>query len=119
MFMVLMYSDPERTKTMTAAEREDVFRRHDALHTDEASAMRNGAGLAYPEDSTTIRLHDGQPVASKGPFMAGTEQLTAYYIVECDSAERAEAIARRVLDFHVTAVEVREIHDSFGMDRMP
>ena len=34
----------------------------------------------------------------------------------CRTPERARAIAERVLDFHVVAVEVRPVHDSFGMD---
>jgi hypothetical protein len=36
-------------------------------------------------------------------------------VIDYASPERARAIAARVLDFHVTAVEVRTIHDSFGM----
>jgi hypothetical protein len=50
-----------------------------------------------------------------GPFIEAAEQLTAYYAIGCASPERARAIAGRVPDFHVTAVEVRPIHDSFGM----
>ncbi|MEU6069775.1 YciI family protein [Streptomyces sp. NPDC047082] len=50
-----------------------------------------------------------------GPFREASEQLTAYYVIDCASAERARAIAERVLDFHVVAVEVRPIHDAFGM----
>ena len=38
---------------------------------------------------------------------AATEAMSA--------SDRARAIAGRVLDFHVTAVEIRPIHDSFGM----
>jgi hypothetical protein len=115
-YMVLMYSDPAATKAMSALDREAVRRRHEALHADESAAMLNGAGLAYPEHATTIRLDDDRPVASYGPFVSAREQLTAYYVIECESAARARSIAERVLDFHVTAVEVREVHDSFGMD---
>jgi hypothetical protein len=41
------------------------------------------------------------------------EQLTAYYVLECSSRERANDLAARLLDFHVTAVEVRQVHDWF------
>ncbi len=116
-YMVLMYSDPAETKAMSAADREAVRHRHEALHADEAGAMLNGAGLAYPEQTTTIRLSGDRPVATQGPFLEANEQLTAYYVIDCENAERAAAIAERVLDFHVTAVEVREIHDWFGMKR--
>jgi len=39
----------------------------------------------------------------------------ACYVIDCASPDRARAIAGRVLDFHVTAIEVRPIHDSFGI----
>lgn len=117
-FMVLMYSDPARTKAMSASDRDLVARTHEALHADLAGSgeMLNGAGLAYPEDTTTLRWRAGVLTDGQGPFVEATEQLTAYYVLECESLERARAIAERVLDFHVTAVEVRRIHDSFGME---
>lgn len=118
-FLVLMYADPAATAAMTEAERADVFARHEALHRDlaETGEMLNGAGLGYPADTATLRWHAGGPTTvADSPLAATTEHVTAYYVVECASRERAVEIARRVLDFHVVAVEVRAIHDWFGMD---
>ncbi|MDC2954361.1 YciI family protein [Streptomyces gilvifuscus] len=116
-YLVLMYADPAATEAMTADERAEVFRRHEALHRDleGAGEMLNGAGLAYPRDTTTIRWHEDGPTTTQGPLTDGREQLTAYYVIDCASPERAREIAERVLDFHVVAVEVRPVHDSFGM----
>ncbi|MEV6209349.1 YciI family protein [Kitasatospora sp. NPDC051914] len=116
-YMVLMYADRAATAAMSAAERADVFRRHEELHRDLAGTgeLLNGAGLAYPEDTTALRREGGDAVASDGPLAGATEQLTAYYVLECATAERAREIAERVVDFHVVAVEVRPVHDSFGM----
>jgi hypothetical protein len=116
-YMVLMYADPAATEAMTPEQRADVFRRHEALHRDlEGSGeLLNGAGLAYPRDTTVLRGQDGGSTASTGPLAEAEVHLTAYCIVDCESAERAGAIAERVLDFHVVAVEVRPVHDSFGM----
>lgn len=113
-FMVLMYADPNATAAMTADQRKEVAARHEALHRDFGGTgeLLNGAGLAYPKDTTTLRW-EGE--ATAGPLAEGAEHLTAYYVVECDTPERAKEIAGRVLDFHVTAVEVRAIHDWFGM----
>ncbi|MEV7176471.1 YciI family protein [Kitasatospora sp. NPDC093679] len=123
--MVLMYADPAATAAMTAEQRAEVFARHEALHRDLADSgeLLNGAGLAYPADTTTLRPArgdggvggDGGAVASDGPLTAAAEQLTAYYVLDCASPERAREIAGRVVDFHVVAVEVRPVHDSFGM----
>ncbi|MGQ4417927.1 YciI family protein [Streptomyces sp. SAS_269] len=119
--MVLMYADPAATEAMTAEERAEVFRRHEALHQDLAGTgeMLNGAGPAYPRDTVTLRRHAAGTSAVEGPLADATEQLTAYYVVDCASPERARAIAERVLDFHVVAVEVRPVHDSFGMAEAP
>lgn len=117
-FMVLMYADPATTAAMTPEQRADVFARHEALHADLAGTgeMLNGAGLAFPADTTTMRWsRDTPPAVAEGPLAAAVEHVTAYYVLECESAERAREIAARVLDFHVVAVEVRPIHDWFGM----
>lgn len=124
-FMVLMYADPAATAAMTADQRADVFARHEALHRDLADTgeLLNGAGLAFPADTTTLRWRaDAEPSVDGGAFGdggggggGGGEQVTAYYVLECESAERAREIAARVVDFHVVAVEVRPIHDWFGM----
>jgi hypothetical protein len=57
-YMVLMYADPAAAEAMSAADRAEVFRRHEALHQDLAGSgeMLNGAGLAYPKDTTTMRI---------------------------------------------------------------
>lgn len=82
--------------------------------------MLNGAGLAYPEQTRTLRYRPGdEPAESTGPLVAGPEQLTAYYVLECEDAERAREIGALLLDFHVTAVEVRAVHDWFGMGDPP
>jgi len=116
--MVLMYADPAATAAMTAEERADVFTRHQALHKDlgETGELLNGAGLVFPKDTTTLRWRrDEAPLVGEGPFHEADEHLTAYYVLECESPERAREIASRVLDFHVVAVEVRAVHDFFGM----
>ncbi|MFF4416649.1 YciI family protein [Streptosporangium sp. NPDC001559] len=120
-YMVLMYADPTATEAMTAEERAEVALRHEALHRDleGTGEMLNGAGLAYPRDTTTIRWSREGDDTTDGPFTAGTEQLTAYYVIDCASPERAREIAGRVLDFHVVAVEIRPVHDSFGMRNRP
>ncbi|MFJ9821554.1 YciI family protein [Streptomyces sp. NPDC101151] len=120
-YMVLMYADPAATEAMTAEQRAEVFRRHEALHQDLADTgeMLNGAGLAFPRDTATLRWAGEGSVAADGPLTDATEQLTAYYVIECASPERARAVAEQVLDFHVVAVEVRPIHDWFGMGDTP
>ena len=116
-YMVLMYSDPAATEAMSVSDLASIARKHEALRHDLAGSgeLLNGAGLADPKDTTAIRWREDAPTTTDGPFLEAAEQLTAYYVIDCASPDRACAIAERVLDFHVTAVELRPIHDSFGM----
>jgi hypothetical protein len=96
-----------------SAEELRIGRKHESLRTEWTTAGRllNAAGMDHPADTVTISA-DG---VARGPLSGGREQLTAWYVLECETAEQAATEAARVLDFHVTAVEVRHIHDSFGM----
>jgi hypothetical protein len=113
-YALLMYADPAHTKAMTAADRDVVARKHAALRAEltNSGELLDGAGLAYPADTTTLRLDDRAVTTSQGPLMTSTIQLTAFYLVRCPDADRAHAIAAHILDFHVTAVEIRPVHDS-------
>lgn len=115
--MILMYSNPGETRAMATSDRDVIARKHREL-VPEMTASRellNGAGLAYPEDARAMELEGETAVTRAGPFVPGDRHMTAYYVIECEGPDRASALGERVLDFHVTAVEVREVHDWVGM----
>lgn len=53
-------------------------------------------GLAAPIHARRIRQQNGVPVVTDGPYAETTEVLAGYWIVECDSFDRATAIAARL-----------------------
>ena len=116
-YMVLMYSDPAATEAMSASDRAEVAHRHEVLHQDLAGSgeMLTGAGLAYPRDTMPSGGVWMDLPRRRGRSPGRPGQLTACYMIDRAGPDRARAIAERILDFHVTAVEVRPIHDSFGM----
>jgi hypothetical protein len=113
-YMVLMYSVPAETKAMSREDLDVVLRKHEALRASLTASgeLRGGAGLAFPEDTRNLRLIDGIAVTDDGPLVDATVHLTAYYVVDVADRDRVLAIAEGLLDSHVTAVEVRYIHDS-------
>jgi hypothetical protein len=111
-YAVLMYTDPAHTKAMTPEALQAVMRKHEALGEDAKDEIVGGCGLAAPDQTTLLRLSQEGVEASSGPFASGREQLSAYYEIETKTEERALEIAGRILDDHVTAVELRAIHDS-------
>ena len=71
-------------------------------------------GLTAP-----IQLREGAPVVTDGPYAEAEEVLAGYWIVECDSADRATQIAARLMQTpgpeHVRSrayVDVRPLAES-------
>ncbi|WP_212826881.1 YciI family protein [Catellatospora sp. TT07R-123] len=116
-FALLMYSDPAETAAMSRDQLREVGRKHERLRAELTAAgiLVAGAGMGHADQTTTVRLSGGAQVAGPGPLSAAREQLTAYYVLECASSAEAVGVAERIVDFHVTSVEVRHVHDSFGM----
>jgi hypothetical protein len=117
-FAVMMHTNPTHSKALSEEDVSAIEAKHAKLleELEAAGELINGAGLHLPEETTTIRIVAGRPVSSTGPVAAGDEHVTAYYLLECPDRDRAVEIASRILDSHVTAVEVRQVHNSTGLD---
>jgi len=63
-------------------------------------------------DVIVVGRHNGEAVATRGPFTEGTEWIGGYYIVDVAGQERAVAIARRFAENAYSPIEVRRIMHS-------
>ena len=76
----------------------------------ETQGVTPGEGLGLPETATTVRVVDGQPFITDGPFAETKEALGGYFLFECDGLEEALELAARVpAARYGGAVEVRPI----------
>lgn len=55
-------------------------------------------GLSDPVHSRRVRLQEGIPVVTDGPYAEAEEVLAGYWIVDCESFDRATEIASRLAD---------------------
>jgi len=72
--------------------------------------MLGGAALQPVTTATTIRLADGKPLVTDGPFADTKEVFGGYYLYEADNLDQATEMGARIpaLRFGGT-VEVRPI----------
>ena len=61
------------------------------------------------EDVTVIGHHNGEPVATRGPFTEGTEWIGGYYIVDVVDRERAVELAGRFAENRYSPIEIRRL----------
>ncbi len=53
-------------------------------------------GLSTPVHSRRVRLEGGVPVVTDGPYAESEEVLAGYWVVDCESFDRATEIASRL-----------------------
>jgi hypothetical protein len=86
----------------------------------ESGELVETRGLAAPVHTRRIRLRNDVPVVTDGPYAETEEVLAGYWVVECDSFDRATEIATRLTQIpgpaqlreRAEAIDVRLIADS-------
>lgn len=74
----------------------------------QAGELVAGHGLMDPSHAVTVRLVDGAPVATDGPFAEIKESLAGYWVIEA-SLERATQIASRCVAYVQYPMEIRPV----------
>ena len=62
----------------------------------ESGELVDTRGLTAPVLARRIRLREGAPVVTDGPYAETEEVLAGYWLVDCDSFDRATEIAARL-----------------------
>ena len=117
-YILLIYQNPVTLETFSEEERDRVMAEVDAIMKEltESGELVGGEALADPSNTKTIRLVDGAPAITDGPYAEAKEHLGGYLIVDCESAERAAEIARRWPSARFTPLEVRPLMDTSGAE---
>jgi hypothetical protein len=128
-YLLLIYSNPttwghpiyaRRPEFQQLPEREqqELTAQIEAMFEDirASGELVGGAALADPEQTRTAQVRNGAPVITDGPFLEAKEQLAGYFVVDCDTPERAAEIAACFPDARFGGVEVRPIMDYAGQE---
>jgi hypothetical protein len=120
-YLIMVLSNPESAaalRKLSAEQGREFGRGHRALGEAlaESGELVVAEGLADQSSAVRVRVRDGETMTTDGPFAEVKEQLAGFYLVECDSVERAIECAARVPDAAFTDVEVRPVLDLRGME---
>jgi hypothetical protein len=114
-YMLLIHNQPGYADALSDTDRDALLGEVDAIMAEltETGELVRGEALADPSQTRTVRVRDGLPAITDGPFIEAKEQFAGYLLVDCDSLERATEIAARWPDARFAAMEVRPvIHQS-------
>ena len=117
-YIVLIYDNANTRETFLGEQGEDLMAEVDAIMQEltDSGELVGGEALADPANTKTIRLVDGAPAITDGPFAEAKEHLGGYLILDCESVERAAEIARRWPSARFTPLEVRPLMGTSGAE---
>jgi hypothetical protein len=78
----------------------------------DSGELVDARGLADGSQAKTVRIKNGIPVATDGPFAESKESLVGYWIVDVESEARVIEIASRIVDYVKAPIEVRQVMDA-------
>jgi hypothetical protein len=112
-FMLIMHVNPMIWEALTEEERNEVMNgQGEFMETIRASGELLGTtALADPSASAVVRVRNGVPAVTDGPYLEAKEYLGGYYLVECENRERALELAALIPDARVEGlgIEVRPV----------
>ncbi|GGS42523.1 YciI family protein [Actinokineospora fastidiosa] len=119
-FLLMLHMNPSAWEALTEDERQAVMNAHEGFMAAirESGEFINTQALADPSTARVVRVRDGVPVVSDGPYIETKEFLAGYYLVDCESQARALELAAMIPDAAVPGmgVEVRQIMFDAGME---
>jgi hypothetical protein len=113
-YMVMMFGDQASMVEMKTPEwivEMIAFMRQVNDDLSKAGELVAAEGLADASQAKTVRIQDGIPVATDGPFAESKESLAGYWIIDVESEERALEFSSKIVAFTEGSIEVRQVMD--------
>jgi len=129
-YVILIHSNPEpwghptqiyttEGRALELEQHEEMDRQFDALMTEISASgeLVTAEALADPASATLYAWSaDNGHLASEGPYAEAKEHLAGFFLIDCDTRERAEEIAA-VFAQPGGVVELRPVMSSSGDDQ--
>jgi hypothetical protein len=115
-FLVLIYGNPESRAvwdSLTDEQKQEGMAGYAALHEalDARGELIASESLDDPGLTKQVLVRDGRPMTTDGPFAEVKEQLAGFYLLDCDSMDRAVEIVAEIPEAPFSVVEVRPVRD--------
>lgn len=113
-YMMLVYLDEQ---VLSETERVKCYEESAQLaHELKSRGQYLATAPLHPTSTaTSVRVRDGKPLITDGPFAETREQLGGYYLIEAKDLDEAIGIAARIPGARVGTVEIRPVIEVGGL----
>jgi hypothetical protein len=113
-YMLLIY---QGEKAMNEEERQHCYVESTQLaHDLHAKGQYLGAAPLHPVSmATSVRVRDGKPLVTDGPFAETREHLGGFFMIDAKDLDEAIGIASRIPGARRGTVEIRPVLEVPGL----
>ena len=120
-YVVLIYSNPASRQiwdSLSGAQRAEGLAHYAELTQNlaESGELIVAEALASSDQAKRVRVQEGLTMATDGPFAEAKEHLAGFFLLDCDSMDRAIEIASEVPEAAYGLVEVRPVMELSDFD---
>src|ERR1700722_12255977 len=110
-YLLLIYANEAEAAKMGEAGRNEMMSEYQTFTQSiiKSGNFKGGDPLQATTNATTVRVRNGKPMTTDGPFAETREQLGGYYLIEAKDLDEATAIAARVPSAKFGSIEVRPL----------
>jgi hypothetical protein len=112
-FVISLIVDPAVLGALTQEEMAAVGEGHARFiqSLKDSGELIVTQALADPSQAAVVRVRNGQPVVTDGPYLEAKEHLGGFYLIDCEDRDRAIELAAQVPDAAIDGlgVEVRQV----------
>ena len=117
-FLISMHINPAVLDALTDEEKAGIGEGHGRFiqYLKDSGELILTQGLVDPSQAAVVRVRNGQPVVTDGPFLEAKEYLGGFYLVDVEDKARAIELAAQIPDSAIEGlgVEVRQVMFSDG-----
>lgn len=108
-YLLLIYADEKGWVSMDETKQGTEAGKCIAFGQEFAEHIKGSNALQPTTTATTVRVRDGKPLTTDGPFAETKEQLAGYYLVEAANLDEVIAMAKKNPVAPHGSIEIRPI----------
>jgi hypothetical protein len=94
-YVLMIYGNREKWESMPPDAWRDAVARQEAFNARyrDTGELLGSYGLADAARAKLVRRQNGLPAVTDGPYLETKEYLASFWLLDCESEERAQQIA--------------------------
>jgi hypothetical protein len=110
-YLLLIYHEEKAWNAISENERQQLYGEYRKLRErlTTSGVYLGGSQLEPTPTARSVRVRNGKPLVTDGPFAETREQLGGYFLIEAKHLDEAIAVAAQIPSSQMGTIEVRPL----------